>query len=367
MRFVAAWLAGMALAVLASCGGPDTTAAPNGNAGGGVDAVLDRLESPPWPDPFDMLALPADRSYLVLAQVPPPVAFDLSSTAAAQAALHLLATEPWRILRAGSALGHVIVGWSCADGHRGLAAKIGGGDGALIEMLRTGWGLSAAFSTYTDGQLIGPDEFDPGHLAILREGRGHLVATEVTAADCAALRADLAAYLGHPNAPASRYGLLGPVAAMEGDGCIGFALYLAGEGGMLPGLAGAFDRRVPLNSAFMGTGTAVPPLVEPFRPVADDGTCPGPVALPDLLSGPWDAGTDLGQITVPDAELLFAGLAALRTSGGLPSDWHNRRSLPATDPDVARAQAAVLFWAQGWPVWRQMRRGPLWAMVLEQW
>lgn len=353
------FLALLMVVLLASC-------AP---AGQQPQPRVDRLapfEQGDWPPAFAALPLDPARSYVVLAQIPSPVPFDLSSPAAAQAAFRRLAREPWRILRAGTALGHVMIGWSCADGHRGLTSKTGGNDGRIAAMLDAGWGLSAAFATYLDGELIPLEDFPPAHAAILAEGRGHLLAAEVSAADCDALRRTLDLYLAHPAAPATRYGLIGPVEDMQGDGCIGLALFLACKGGMFSGLIPALTRRVPLNDSFMGTGTAVPAGVIPFRPVGPDGTPPGPVSRDDLLSRDWAEGRPLGHIDVPDVELLFAGLTALREAGGLPSDWHARRALPATDPQVARARAAMLDWARGWPVWRVGRRGPLYTLVLER-
>ena len=360
-----ALLAMLALAVLAACS-PDTPAIPT--AAAPADAVLARFEQADWPQPFAFLssALGPDKSWVLLAQVPAPVPFDLSSPAAAQAAMQRLAAQPWRILRAGTALGHVMAGWSCAGGARGLVAKTGALDGQPLRMLMAGWGLSTALATYLDGSLQSASDLSPAQLAILSEGRGHLIAIEVSAQDCAALRDALADYVTHPDNPAGHYGLLGPVAAMSGDGCIAFAQWLAGRGGAVSGLDTAFDREVPLRSSYIGTGTVASPDVSPFRAVLPDGSCPAPITPQDLRDGPWDAGAALGSVTILDPELLFAGLTALRQAAGLPSAWHLRRSLPATDPGVARAQAAVLDWARGWPQWRAVRRGSLAALVLER-
>lgn len=344
----------LALAALAACALPPDADAP-------PDDPLAPYEAAVLPQPFDRLALDPGRDYVILAQVPAPVAYDMTTPETARAAFRQLLRQPWRLIREGTFYGHVITGWSCADGHRGLVAKTGADQSLFFGLLRAGWGAGAAFATYEGAHLVPLDGIDPGHLAILTEGRGHLLAIETTAAACAAMRGSLAAYLAHPARPAAVFSVAARPGDMEGDVCLTFALWLAGRGGAFGDMP-ALERVVPLNSAFIGQGTDLPDGVTPLttaRPAS------GPIRMGDLLARPWDSGDDLGRLRLADPELLFAGLTALRGAAGLPPGRHDRRALPAADPIVARARAAMLDWARGWEVWRLDRHGPLTAIILE--
>lgn len=356
-------VAGLTLAGLGSCAAPDAVppAPPGPLAVFETSAPHGAL-----PAPFDLLGLADDRSYVIIAQVPPPVAFDLSTAQAAQASLRQVIHEPWRIGRAGTRLGHVMAGWSCADGHRGLAAKTLTDADGMVAMVGDGWGLGAMLASFPIGDMVPLDHISAAHLAILTEGRGHLVAAEITAAQCAAMRDGLAAYLTHPDNPAGTYTLVGSPAEMRGDGCVGFALMLAGWSGAMGGVPDAMMRQVPLADSYVGVGSDLPEDATALPVERADGTCPGPVRALDLLNRDWDGGAALGSVAMADPELLFAALTALRADAGLRPGWHARRALAATDPAVSAAVEVTRDWARGWPVWRVERRGPLAALVLER-
>lgn len=344
----------LAALILAACASLPAGAPPG---------PLAPFEAEALPQPFGALALDPGRDYVLFAQVPAPVAYDMTTPETARAAFRQLLRQPWRLIREGTFYGHVITGWSCADGHRGLAAKTGADQSLFFRMLGDGWGAAAALATYEGAHLVPLDGIDPGHLAILTEGRGHVLAVETTAAGCAAMRDGLAAYLTHPDRPETVFSVAARAGDMQGDVCMTFALWLAGRGGAFDGLLAAFERDIPLNAAFMGAGTEVPDGVTPL-PTARP--APAPIPVGQLLAHPWDSGADLGTLRLADPELLFAGLTALRTEAGIAPGHHERRALPAGDPLVARARAATVGWARLWPVWRLDRHGPLTAIILER-
>lgn len=343
------------LALVACAPEPESDSAP--------PDPLAAFESGAWPHPFDRLTLDPGRNYVILAQVPAPIRYDMTTPETARAAFRRLLHQPWRLIREGTFYGHVITGWSCADGHRGLVAKTGADQSLFFRMLGAGWGAGAALATYEGAHLVPLAQIDHGHLAILTEGRGHILAVETTATDCAAMRDSLVAYLAHPDHPETVFSVTARAEEMRGDVCLTFALWLAQKGGALRGVAPALDRTIPLNSAWIGAGTDLP---EGVTPLPTDRPAPGPIPLSQILARPWDSGTDLGSLTMADPELLFAALTGLRQAAGLADGFHARRALPADDPSAARARAALLDWARGWPVWRLDRQGPLAAIILER-
>ncbi len=346
----------LAVAALAACAaGPAPETLPPG--------PLDAFEVGPWPQPFDRLALDPRRDYVILAQVPAPVAYDMTTPETARAAFRRLLRQPWRLIREGTFYGHVITGWSCADGHRGLVAKTGADQTLFFRMLAAGWGAGAALATYEGAHLVPLAEIDPGHLAILTEGRGHVLAVETTAGGCAAIRDSVVAYLAHPDQPETVFSVISRPEEMQGDVCLTFALWLAQQAGVLHGVAPALQRTIPLNSAWVGAGTDLPEGVTPL-PTARPS--PAPIPISQILARPWDSGSDLGTLTMADPELLFAALTGLRGAAGLSGGFHARRALPEADQASARARAAMLDWARDWPVWRLDRQGPLTAIILER-
>lgn len=354
---VAAWLAA---AVLAACAAP----APPPPAIDTVGRALAPYEAIGWPRPLSRLGLPEGRDYVALLHVAPLRPIDLSSEERARVTLEAAVFDPLAIAAGKTAIGHLIVAWQCG-GVRGIASQTGESSGQGLRMATAGWGVAAVLSTFTDGRVLPARATSWRHLTVLDAGRGNILVAEVDAAGCARLRSRLAGFLTHPSAPASRFGLLPDPARFEGAGCLSFALWLAGEAGVLSGRREAFRRTLAVRDSIVGRRDRVLPTTLPYAP-AGLGEGERIVTLAQLRRGPWTAGRILERVRLVDGELIFAAVTSLRAGAGARPGWREARALPASDPGVAAALAAARAWAAAYPVWRVADPEGVSALVLER-
>lgn len=292
------------VSLLAACALPP--AAPDSAPPSRGDALSLRLapyeDRAHLPPEVALLPLPEGRAFVLLVQLPGPAPVDLGNPAEAQDGLRRF-LDPLAVWRAGTELGHAMVGWRCADGTMGLVSKSGDPDNLGLRLLFQGWGLAAALSRYSDGYLVTPEAIPARQRRALASGHASILAEEVPAAACQSLRQSLVAYLDRPEAERARYGMVAESGAPLGTGCGGFAVWLAGQGGALRGLDRHFMRPVLLRDSFVGQGPGVPPGVTPpaLAPAP-------PVPLLRLLRGDWDRGRVLGEVVLFDMELLLYSL-----------------------------------------------------------
>lgn len=346
---------------------PTRASAPDGGgAGTAFDAVLAPYEAAPAPRFLARLGLAQDRHYVVLAQVPTADPIDLSGPEAARRSLGRAVIDPFGRLRSQAKIGHLMIGWHCA-GVSGVASKSGDTAGTGVRMALSGWGLTPFLSSFSDGFLVGADEIPAGYATQLRTGRGSVLAFEVSAEDCADLRHALVDYIRHPDQPAGNYGMLLDTPGFQGDGCLTFAIWLAGRAGLSREVRDALTRSIEVPAAVIGWRAEAPEGVRPYRPPGWSPDDPERrVSLARLRFGDWQAEGIADRVEIIDGELLFAAVANLRSLGGLRADWRTRRALPADDPAVRRAQTAMDRWARSFPVWRLADAGAVSALVLER-
>lgn len=258
------------------------------------------------PPELASLPLPEGRAFVLLVQLPAPAVVDLGDPVRARSGLQRF-LDPLAVWRAGTQLGHAMVGWRCADGAMGLVSKSGDPGNLGQRLLFQGWGLSAALARYSDGYLVTPAEMPARHRRALAAGRARILAEEVSAAACQSLRRSLMAYLDRPEAERARFGMTAEPDSPLGTGCGGFALWLAGQGGALRGIERHVMRSVLLRDSFAGQGPALPPEVTPpaLAPAA-------PLSPLRLITGDWTRGRVLGQVEVFDMELLLHSLDRAR-------------------------------------------------------
>lgn len=311
-------------------------AAPGARAADGIGKVLEPLESAQWPRFLVRLGLPADRAYVVLMQAPPRNPIDLQSTEAAVRSLRANVLDLWSRLRTKTVVGHGMIAWQCASG-QGFASLTGDvNDQATAMVMHDGWGITPLLSVFDDGRIDGADGISAALAMTIAHGRGNVVAVEVTETGCQRLRTFVAIYLRHPAHPSRRYGLLLKPGRFEGGGCVSFLLEAAGQAGIFAATPRVFTRRLDIPRSIVGRRSSAPDGVEPFakaRSKADQRT----VSLDLLLSGPWSGDEGYVRVSLSDPELLFVAITCARTSASSAADWRVKRSLPDTDPAVARA------------------------------
>ncbi|MCB1396505.1 MAG: hypothetical protein H6898_01815 [Rhodobacter sp.] len=308
--------------------------------------------------PPQIARLPFDdgRAYAILVQIPAPAVVDLSDPDRARRGL-LRFLDPLASVRAGTLIGHTMAGWRCADGTLGLASKSGDDGNVGLRMVLRGWGIAAFLSDYADGHLYEPAQIPDRHRRVLRQGRARILAVEIDEAGCQAIRRALVRYRSHPDTPERHFSMLRDPAALQGDGCAEFALWLLGQGGAFVPVLPELRRPVPLRDSFVGLGRPVSGPVTPFR-------LPGlntPVPLARLLRGDWSAGRMVGQVEILDLELLRVLIdRAYARTGPVPP------RLAAGDTQAQRVAAAADRWLARTPRTVPARIGAARAVVLSR-
>lgn len=360
-RFLARCLAALAVALLLTVPFAPATANAARAAGGagGVDELLAPFESgAPMPPLIAGLPLTEGRAYAILVQIVPPYVANMQDPNSVRRAM-LRGLNSIAVERAGTQLGHAMVGWRCADGRFGLTGKTDDNDGLGEQMLFNGWGMAAILSEFRFGRLHRLDELDPGWLRALERGAVRVVAFEIGAADCQRMRRSLARYLTHPQRPEIRYTNLPDPARMQGDGCASFALWLAGEGGVFAGIPrDLFWREVELRDSFIGHGTEVPEGVVAFR-IGEPGH---EIGVLRLMLGDWSTGRVLGQVRGIDPELMTLAIDRAYARAGQPRE----RRLPGDDAQAQRVEAAAERWLGGFGRITPVRMGRARAVIMHR-
>lgn len=301
------------------------------------------------------------RAYAILAQLPAPAVVDLSAPNRARQGLAGL-LNPLAVARAGTVLGHVMIGWRCADGRQGLVSQTGASGGQGQRMLLAGWGVGTLLAEYSDGRLVSLDDLPLPHRRQLEGARARVVAFEFEAQSCQAMRRALAGYITHPAAPTQRYTMVPDPASMQGAGCGSFAAWLAGQGGVFAQIAPALHREVPLADSYFGLGRSVPAGVHPWLPPGAEPEVLQRLPLLSLLRADWEEGAELGSVCLLDMELLLLALDRAQARAGIArparlraDDEAARQLMAGADRWLARygrvtpvrmgnARAAVLHW-----------------------
>lgn len=386
-RYFAFLMGVLLLPLLAGCG-EETGPGPGQAPGRGSREVLSTAQGPmaayeggAWPSFLRRLALPPGRDYAVLAYLPSPVPFDMSSSERLRASANALNDNPLHLLTSKSMLGHVVVAWQCG-GLRGVTSMSGEREAQGWDMARSGWGIATVLSTFLDGHLVPAAAFPADQDRAFGRGDGIVTAFEITPEACDRMRGRVRSFASDPARPADRYSLISDPAAGEGAGCLSFAWHVAEGAGVMPGMSEQFRRTLVLREAGLGRGTLVPVGVEPFCP--GDCDARGPVPLDVLLARRWDEGPEVGRVTVPDGELFLAALVAMRQAGsrgtgqdavgqsavgqrGSPSgDWRQERVIGAAREDGRAAAAFGRQYAALYPVARIADPRGVSALVLER-
>lgn len=326
--------------------------------------ILAPYEQGGWPEYLDRLDLAPARDYVVLAYVPPAHPIDLSTPERARRTLARMIFGLLDAMEAGTTIGHLIVGWQCG-GRRGMTSMTGEQDATGQKMLLSGWGVTPVFSAFLDGALVGLETFPPAQHRALLEGRGVVVASEVSRADCERARREVAEFATHEEAPHETYSLLARPALDEGGGCLSFALHVAGQAGVMPRLKALARRDVELRAVQLGTGDRLPEGVVPYR--APDGLHPeAPVNWLTLISTPWTRGPVIDTVRIPDGEAIMAAMVWARIGTAPKADWRYSRIMSRDDPVIGPAAAYGLRWAYGYPNRRIADPDGVSALVLER-
>lgn len=340
------------------------TIAPPSRAGhrpaSDISALLAPFEDAAQMPPL-LASLPFERgrAYAVLVQLPTARVVDLSQPNRARRGLAGL-INPIARARAGTDIGHAMIGWRCADGRQGLVSQTGAHDAQAVRMLLSGWGLSALLAEFDDGRLYRLDDLPDNYRALERRGGVRVAAFEIAPERCVAMRRALARYITHPDQPTQRFTMVPDPALMQGAGCGSFALWLARQGGLFAGVAPALHREVPLADSFIGVGRSLPDGVRPWLPpgvASDDLARLQPLSL---LRADWDSGTDLGSLRLMDMELLLLALDRAQARGGIARPAR----LQPDDPAARRARAVTDRWLGRYGRITPLRMGKARAVVL---
>ncbi|MCA2010775.1 hypothetical protein LCM17_04710 [Cereibacter sphaeroides] len=330
------------LLALAACAFPVPPVGPGpATRGQPLDRVLAPFEDSALL-PAELRAIPyaPGRAYALLVLLPSPGAVDLSDPGRAQRGLAAF-LNPLAILRAGTSVGHVMVGWHCAGGQAGLTSKTGDSQGRGYRMLRQGWGMGALLATYDDGHLLMLDAMPARHRRALRTGQARIVAVEIAESRCQRMRRALAGYLARPQAERGHYTLVPSAEHPLGDACASFALWLAGEGGAVGALPRALLRPVTLRDSFVGLGLDPGPGLMPLQTEATR-----PLSLTRLLTTDWAGGATVGQVQLLDMELLQLALERAEMRAGHP----RLLRIPLDNPATQSALIAAEGWVARWPL-----------------
>lgn len=346
------------LALLVACATPGGIGEPApATRAATVDAALAPFEDPAQiPPQIAELPFAPGHAYAILVLLPSPAPVDLSDAERARHALGAF-LNPASVWRAGTSVGHAMVGWHCVGGQAGMASKTGDSHGQSFRMLRHGWGIAAFFATYDDGHVYRLAEEPGRHLRTIRNGGARIVAMEIDEAGCQRMRQALAEYMAEPAPVRGHYSLLPSDERPEGDACAGFALWLAGQGGATGGLPPHLMRRLALRESFVGRGHDPGARVVPLETSATN-----PISLLHLLRGNWHQGAVVAEIDFLDMELFQLSLERAEARAGIAY----APRIPLADPGTAGAVAAAEHWLDQWHRATPVRIGAARAVVLSR-
>tara|TARA_R100000322_G_scaffold126500_1_gene83013 strand:+ start:31225 stop:32304 length:1080 start_codon:yes stop_codon:yes gene_type:complete len=348
----------LALTFLAACSDRGEPAAAQFSS----KSVMAPFEEGGWPEYLRRLDLKPGKDYVILAYVPPANPIDLSSPEKARGTLARLVFDQLGAMEAGTTIGHLIVGWQCG-GVRGMTSMTGEQDLQGQRMFLTGWGVTPILSTFFDGDIVPLAEFPEAQNRALTEGRGVVVASEVSAARCAAARAEVAEFETHPDAPHENYSLVLRPDLYEGGGCLSFAMHVAAKAGVMPRLPALVRRDVDLRAVQLGAREVAPAQVDVYRA---PGHPEAPVGWLEVLLRRWDEGPVIDTVTVPSGEAIMAALVYAGVGVQAKTDPRYSRILSRDDPVIGAAATYGLQWGYSYPVRRISDPGGVRAVVLER-
>lgn len=325
-------------------------------------SALAPFEEPGWPAYLRALDLPSTRDYVILAYVPPANAIDLSTPERGRATLAKMVFDQLGAMEAGTTIGHLIVGWQCGD-LRGMTSMSGERDLQGQKMLLSGWGVTPVFSTFLDGHIVPLHEFPADQARALEEGRGVVVASEVSRANCLAAREEVREFVTHEEEPHQNYSLLKRPGHFEGGGCLSFAMHVAEAAGVMPRLEALTRRDIDLRAVQLGARQTAPDKVEVF--LAEDHPMRRRPLL-SLLTEPWTTGEVIDTVTIPDGEAIMAAMAYAHIGSISGKDWLFRRIMSRQDAVIAQASDYGLSWAYSYPKRRIADQDGVRALVLER-
>lgn len=349
--------AGLALIGLIGCDAPQEEVSRDI----GTD-VLAPFEDLGWPTYLRRIDLAPERDYVVLAYVPPANPIDLSTPEKARGTMARLTFDQLGAMQAGTTIGHLIVAWQCG-GVRGMTSMSGERDLQGQKMYLRGWGVTPILSSFLDGHIVPLTEFPDRQNRALVEGRGAVVASEVTRAQCNAARRSVENFVTHPENPAQNYSLVKRPDRFEGGGCLSFAMHVASDAGVMPRLMDLTQREIDLRAVQLGARPEVPEGVEVY---AAPGHPETPVHWLDLLTRRWDEGPVIDRVTVPDGEAILAALTYARIGTAPKNDWRYSRLMTREDPIIDAAARHGLRWAYSYPNRRIADPDGVSAIVLER-
>jgi len=203
------------------------------------------------------------KSYVLLHAWDPGTVMDLRTADGFRATLHSLG-----IINMGDIkIGHTWIGWRCQTSSgvlEGAAGQTGENEKQTAAMLKSGWGLSAFKSSFSDGFLQWPEYLE--WLVDEEPGTLHGLFIEVDTAVCMKTANFVKDYVSHPKQPRKIFGLEPNPAKFEGGGCGSFGITAAQVGGVFGArdLATKFWRTLSARSEIFGRGSELPPYTIPF-------------------------------------------------------------------------------------------------------
>lgn len=157
------------------------------------------------------------------------------------------------------ALGHTQLAWQCQiDGEKvsGATGQSGERDDQAFKMIDAGWGMTGAFSYFTDGFLQSIKSVDGTIKKSLDENASMAyVGVRVSAAQCESMLSFIREYID--KGAYKFFGTTLDPAAFEGGGCSSFAVRALEHGDILAELTSHYPSSVKIPNAFFGLGAPI--------------------------------------------------------------------------------------------------------------
>lgn len=323
-----------------------STAAANDTSTPAAEDIWTQIERSGWPKslaPFQR-QFQSGRSYVALYKKLPTTTIDMRSPNRFKNSM--ISNE----LTNKSSIGHMSIGWSCADSAtepktnpraEGFAAQTGEDNNQSAEMLENGWGVTALVSTFTDGRMQNGEQIQKYFADERREkieaGKDPNAYTalvvEVPTDECLKVRDFVKSYVTHPSKPFINFGMRLDPERFEGAGCGSFSVAALSKASSLTSITEGLWRRLEIPEKLFGRRTRVftPNNVEPAvaAKVSADQYEIGKMKL-ILLN--WDTGTVAMRLKLVDPELVIYALRRLADQA-----WRRPRPTISGEP-LTRSQ-----------------------------
>ena len=207
-------------------------------------------------------------------------------------------------------IGHNIVAWKCS-GSFPLQGSTGMSGESYLQtrrMLKSGFGLTSFFSTFTDGFL---ETSKTASDAIEKNAANYGLITmgfEVSASQCENLVNFAEDFANHPAKPYLKFGFVPNPLKMEGGGCVNFAMALLEKAGIW-NFTDMFYRNFKASKELFGGGLPAPE----FTTLPDFSLgIKKQIEQDALLSTPWLPGGQSLQLRIMDPELMIYALKIMK-------------------------------------------------------